>query len=160
MKNEDVIRVALFSLALLLVVALLYVVTSPIQISDSGRGEINKLKTQMSLLEEKMETLRSDYNEKSNLYSQCQDELAKCSATGTAGVSECTNKGLNFNAICKKLGLGTLLRVNADRKNDIVFQCITETETTHLFYSRPSNETIRILDVTYNEVLTIVDCKI
>lgn len=156
MKNKDVLRIALFSLALLLIAALLYVVTLPTPITSSGTSELNELKSQVRLLEEKMEALRNEYSGISTLYNQCQDELTKCPAPA----AECTNKGLNFNAICKKLGLGTLLRVNADRKNDIVFQCITETETTHLFYSRPVNDTIKILDVTYNEVLTIVDCKI
>lgn len=157
MKNKDVLRIALFSLALLLIVALLYVVTSPLPIMNNS-GEINRLKAQIAAIEEKTEALRDDYNKISQLYNQCQDELAKCMPAASS--SECTNKGLNFNAVCKKLGLGTLLRVNADRKNDIVFQCITETETTHIFYSRPSNETIRILDVTYNNVLNITNCQV
>ena len=155
MKNEDVIRAALFLFVVLLVIALLYVVTLPTPIISSGTSEINELKSQVKSLEEKMEALRNEYSGISAIYNKCQDELTKCPIA-----EECTNKGLNFNAVCRKLGLGTLLRVNADRKNDIVFQCITETETTYLFYSRPSNNTINILDSTYNTVLNITNCQV
>ncbi len=154
-KKMDSIRIALFLLVIILVIALLYVVTLPLPATKSDDSEINNLKSQIAAIEEKMEALRNDYNEKSNLYNQCQNELAKCPVAG-----ECTNKDVNFNAVCKKLGTGTLLRVNADRKNDIVFQCITEREATYLFYSRPVNDTIKIIDSAYNELLNITDCKV
>lgn len=155
MKREDTIRLALFLLALVLVLALVYVVTLPLPLGDSAT-EITRLKAQVSALEEKMEALRGNFSEASDLYSKCQSELERC----LPAQAECTNKDLNFNAICKKLGLGTMLRVNADREADIVFQCITETKTTYLFYSRTENNIIKILDSSYNEVLNITDCEI
>ena len=155
-KKMDAIRIALFLLVVILVITLLYVVTLPLPvITKSDDSEINNLKSQISALEERVKVLEADASAASQLYSQCQNELAKCPPQ-----AECTNKDLNFNAVCKKLGTGTLLRVNADRKDDIVFQCITEREATYLYYSRPVNNTIKILNSAYNEVLTVIDCKI
>ena len=59
MKNKDVLRIALFSLALLLIVALLYVVTSPLPIMDNS-GEITRLKAQISALDERIKSLETD----------------------------------------------------------------------------------------------------
>jgi len=150
MKREII---ALFLLMLLVVVAILYTGT-PTTSSVPDDSEINALKAQISGLEERIGTLEVDASQATQLYSQCQSDLEECKVT------ECSAKDLNYNAICKKLELGTMLRVNADRATDIVFQCITETETTYIFFSRPMNNTIQILDSAYNEVMSIVDCEI
>ncbi len=150
----DSIRIVLFLIAILLVVVILFLPISPIPILDSGSSEIDRLKSHVSALEQRIGVFEANVTEISQVYDECQDELAKCAPSG------CTGKDLNYNKICKDLGLGSMLRVNADRKDDIIFQCITETQTTYLFYSRTVNSTIKILNAAYKEVLNVTGCEI
>ena len=144
MKNKDILIAALFIIIISLVA---FISFSPKTVEPMINSEKeNELQSKISDLEEKVKLLE-------NITETCTREPC-------VPIGECGGKDLNDNTVCKKLSLGSMLRVNADRASDIVFQCITDTQTTYLFYSRTVNDTIQILDVSYNNILNITNCQV
>ncbi len=153
-ESKDLLIAGMFVIVIMLMIFI--VVSLPRDGPVGGNTELDKLRSQISALEGRISTLEKSNNETAKFYTQCQKDLAEC----TPVTGECTAKDINYNTVCKKLGIGTMLRVDADRASDMVFQCVTDTRTVSIFFARTSGSTVQILDKSYNNVLNITDCRV